>query len=191
MEQLMKKNVNLLSALFAALLLVGVVLACKSTSTDETEKANKLVNEGNAAIEDGKKLLNEAEDKKNTMLHTNVAQLGEARTLANEAIREYDQAEEKCKDAVAKYDEASKLKTDDKFKEYLSLKVKEYNKRAEMIEALKATPQALIDSQNRAAFVSRANAATEKATRLGEEADDLAGQAGKIQKDNPNSFKKS
>jgi len=101
------------------------------------------------------------------MLHTNVAQLGEARTLANEAIREYDQAEEKCRDAVAKYDEASKLKTDDKFKEYLSLKVKEYNKRAEMIEALKATPQALIDSQNRAAFVSRANAATEKATRLG------------------------
>lgn len=187
----MKTNRNIASGLLAALVLVSVILACKGTTSDETEKANKLVDEGNAAIAEGKKILNEAEDKKNTMLHTNVAQLGEARTLANEAIRDYDQAEEKCKDAAAKYDEASKLKTDDKFKEYLSLKVKEYNKRAEMVEAMKATPQALIDSQTRAAFVSRANAANEKATRLGKEADDLSAQADKIQKDNPQSFKKS
>jgi len=185
----MKKNVSLLSALFAALLLVGVVLACKSTSTDETEKANKLVNEGNVAIEDGKKLLNEAEDKKNTMLHTNVAQLGEARTLANEAIREYDQAEEKCKDAVAKYDEASKLKTDDKFKEYLSLKVKEYNKRAELVQTAKGVPQALIDSESRQGWITKANSVNEQVDKLSKEADDFAAQADKIQKDNPNIFK--
>ena len=43
-----------------------------------------------------------AEEKKNTMLHTNVSQLGEARTIANEAIKAYDQAEDKAKEAAAR-----------------------------------------------------------------------------------------
>jgi len=186
----MKLNKNISSALFTVLLLVAVVLACNKTA-DETDKANKLVDEGNAVVQDGKKFLTDAEEKKATMLRTNVSQLAEARTLANESIRAYDQAEEKCKDAAAKYGEASKLKINDKFKEYLALKVKEYNKRAELVETLKSTPQALIDSQSRSSFISRANAATEKAERLGKEADDLSAQAEKIQKDNPDSFKKS
>ncbi len=165
----MKLNKNISSALFTVLLLVAVVLACNKTA-DETDKANKLVDEGNAVVQDGKKFLTDAEEKKATMLRTNVSQLAEARTLANESIRAYDQAEEKWKDAAAKYGEASKLKINDKFKEYLAL---------------------LIDSQSRSSFISRANAATEKAERLGKEADDLSAQAEKIQKDNPDSFKKS
>lgn len=186
----MKTNKNIFSALFAALLLVAIVLACRSAA-DETDKANKLVNEGNTAIEDGKKDLKDAEEKKDQMLRMNVSQLAEARTTANEALRAYDQAEEKCKDAAAKFEEASKLKINEKFKDYLALKVKEYNKRAELVETLKSTPQALIDSQSRSSFISRANAATQKAERLGKEADDLSAQAEKIQKDNPDSFKKS
>jgi len=186
----MKISRNISNALFAGLLLVAVVLACGG-ATDETDQANKLVNEGNTAIEDGKKYLKDAEEKKDQMLHLNVSQLGEARTTANEAIRAYDRAEEKCKDAAGKFEEASKLKINDKFKEYLSLKVKEFNTRAALVETLKSTPQALIDSQSRASFISRANAATQKAERLGKEADDLSAQAEKIQKDNPDSFKKS
>jgi hypothetical protein len=186
----MKTNRNVFSILCAALFFVTFVLAC-GIAADETEKANKLVNEGNTAIEDGKKFLKDAEEKKDDMLHMNVSRLGEARTTANEAIRAYDQAEEKCKDAAAKFEEASKLKINDKFKDYLALKVKEYSKRADLVEALKSTPQALIDSQSRASFISRANAATQKAERLGKEADDLSVQAEKVQKDNPDSFKKS
>jgi hypothetical protein len=186
----MKMNKSIFSGLFAGLLLVAVVSAC-GVLADQTDKANKLVNEGNNAIEEGKKYLKDAEDKKDQMLHMNVSHLGEARTTANEAIRAYDQAEEKCKDAAAKFEEAGKLKINDKFKDYLALKVKEYNKRAELVEALKSTPQALIDSQSRSSFISRANAATQKAERLGKEADDLSAQAEKIQKDSPDSFKKS
>jgi len=165
-------------------------LACSGGSADETDKANKLVDEGNAAINEGKKFVADAEQKKDKMLHTNVSQLGEARTIANEAIRAYDQAEDKAKEAAAKFEEASKLKINDKFKEYLALKVKEFNKRAELVEALKSTPQALIDSQSRSSFISRANAATQKAERLNKDANDLEAQADKVQKDNPDSFKK-
>ena len=186
---MMKLKPSYTRSLMAGLFFLAVVLACGST--DETDKANKLVNEGNKAIEEGKKLAASAEAKKSKMLQTNVAQLSDARTTANEAIRDYDQAQEKVKEAAAKFEEASKLQINDKFKEYLSLKVKEFNKRAELLEALKAIPQALIDSQNRQSFISRANEATQKAERLSKEADDLEAQADKIQSDNPNSIKKS
>jgi predicted acylesterase/phospholipase RssA len=185
----MKINRSVASALLAGGLLLGVVLACGSA--DETDQANKLVAEGNSAIDEGKKFFKDAEEKKNQMLQTNVSQLAEARTLANEAIRGYDQAEEKAKEAAGKFEEASKLKISDKFKEYLTLKVKEFNKRAELIEAARGIPQALIDSQSRSAFISRANAATQKGDRLNQEASDLSDQADKIQKDNPDAFKKS
>src|SRR5689334_5392124 len=183
------KNQTVSNALLAGLLLLGVVLACGSG--DETEKANKLVNEGNAAIEEGKKHVTDGEQKKNKMLQMPVAQLADARSLAKEAIRDYDQAEQKAKEAAGKFDEASKLKVNDKFKEYLSLKVKEFNKRAELVEALKGAPQALIDSENRASFITHANEANQKAERLAKEADDLEAQADKLQKDNPDSIKKT
>jgi hypothetical protein len=174
---------------FMALFLLGAaVLAC--SSGNETEKANKLGDEGNAAVEEGKKFYADAEAKKQQMLETKVSQLAEARTLAKEAIAAYDKAEDKCKEAAKKYDEASKLKISDKFKEYLGLKTKEYNKRAELVEAAKGTPQALIDSESRTSFISRANANNDKVAKLIKEADELAGQAKKIETDNPDMFKK-
>jgi SMC interacting uncharacterized protein involved in chromosome segregation len=189
-----KMNRSVSSALVAGLLLLGIVLACGGGGDDETEKANKLVEqEGNAAVEDAKKYLTDAEEKKNRMLHTditNASKLAEARATANEAIRAYDQGEDKLKEAVAKFEEASKLKISDKYKEYLTLRIKEKNKRVELIEALKDIPQALIDSQNRSSFTSRANAATQEAERLMKEANDLEAQAEKLEKDNPDIFKK-
>src|SRR5882672_2609087 len=176
------------SAWLALFLLLAAVLAC--SSGDETKKANEIGDQGNAAVEEGKKFYADAEDKKQKMLHTDVSELAEARTLAKEAIVAYDKAEDKCKEAARKYDEASKLKVSDKFKEYLGVKAKEYNKRAELVEAAKGTPQALIDSESRASFIARANDNTEKLDKLIKEADDLAGQAKKIETDNPDMFKK-
>jgi len=177
-----------LSTFMALLVLVAAVLAC--STGDETEKANKIGDEGNAAVQEGKKYFTDAEEKKQKMLHTDVSELAEARTLAKEAIASYDKAEEKCKEAARKYAEASKLKISDKFKEYLGIKVKEYNKRAELVEASKGTAQALIDSESRSSFISRANTNTEKVDKLAKEADDLAAQATKLEKDNPDMFKK-
>jgi len=184
----MKMNQQISNMLIAGLLLLGVVLACSSGF--ETEKANQLVAQGNSAIDEGKKFFADAEEKKNRMLRMDISHLADARTIANEAIKAYDQAGEKAKAAAGKFEEASNLKISDKFKEYLTLKVKEFNKRSELIEAAKGIPQALIDSQSRSAFVSSANAATEKGNRLNKEASDLSDQADKLQKDNPDIFKK-
>ncbi len=179
---------NTATAFIASALLFGVVLAC-SSSGNETEKANKLVDEGNAAVQDAKKSITEAEDLKQKMLHTDVSQLSEARATAKDTIAAYEKAETKCKEAAAKYDEASRLKLGDKFKEYLALKVKEYNKRAEMVAMAKGVPQALIDSESREGWINKANDINDKVDKLRQEADDIATRADKIQKDNPDIFK--
>jgi len=184
-----KMNPSHSTMFMALMLLLAAVLACSGSIGNETEKANKLVTEGNAAVEDAKKFVTEAEGKKTRMLRTKISEIAEARTLAKEAITAYDKAEDKCKEAAKKYDEASKLRINDKFKEYLTLKVKEYNKRAEVVETAKATPQALIDSENQKSFIARANANNEKVDALGKEAEALASQSDKLQKDNPDIFK--
>ena len=129
------------------------------------------------------------EAKKAQMMKTDMRRLAEARVTAAEAIAAYDKAAEKCKEAAQKYDEASRLSISDKFKEYLILKVKEYNKRAEMVATAKGTPQALIESTNRSSFVIRANSNNNKVDQLYKEAEDIGAQADKLQKDNPNIFK--
>lgn len=177
------------TAVMALLLLVAAVLACSKTGGDETEKANKLVAEGNSAVGEARKYVAEAGEKLNKMLKTPVAKLKEAQATAAEAITAYDNAKGKCKEASKKFEEASKLKIKDKFREYLTLKVKEFDKRAELVETAKGTPQALIDAKNRVSFVSEANANNERVARLTKEADDLAAQADKLQKDNPDSIK--
>ena len=171
----------------AGLLLIAAVLAC--SSGNETDKANKLVDEGNAAVTEAKKQIADAEEKKDNMLKMDVSQLAEARSTAKDAIAAYDKAEEKCKEAVSKYDEASRLKLNDKFKEYLALKVKEYNKRVELIEAAKGLPQALVESESRKGWIDRANSINDKVAKLAKEADDYAAQADKLQKDNADIFK--
>src|SRR5262245_46136476 len=183
---MIRKSQSLKMSLALALL-VAVVLAC--SSGNETEKANKLVDEGNAAVQEAKKNITEAENLKQKMLKNDVSHLDEARETAREAIAAYEKAEAKCKEAASKYDEASRLKLSDKFKEYLSLKVKEYNKRAELVQTAKGVPQALIDSESRQGWINKANSVNAKVDQLSKEADDLASQADKLQKDNPDIFK--
>lgn len=181
-----------LNAIMAVFLMVVAVLAC--SLGDETDKANKLVDEGNAAVQEANKYVTEAEEKKQKMYNAvpsikTDAQLEQARALAKEAIAAYDKAKEKCDAVAKKYEEASNLKIKDKFKEYLTLKAKEWKKRAETVETAKGTPQALIDSENGGIYTTKANANNEKVDKLSKEANDFASQAEKLQKENKDVFK--
>ena len=57
----MKTNQRHSSTFLALLMLVAAVLACSSGL--ETEKANKIGDEGNAAVAEGKKFYSDAEAK--------------------------------------------------------------------------------------------------------------------------------
>jgi hypothetical protein len=167
----------------ALMALLTFALACHFG--DETDKANKLIEEGNAAITEGDKIFNDA-NSKFTGLDPSQAN---AKATAQEVIDGFDKAAGKARDAAQKFEEASKLKVDDKFKEYLSLKSKEFAKKAEQIDAAKGLPKALIDSSDEAAYTAQVTQINDRIEKLDKEWKDLAAQAEKIRQDNKDKFK--
>jgi hypothetical protein len=186
------KHRRLTSGIMALTLMSAAVLAC--SFGDETDKANKLVDEGNSAVQEVKTNVLEANEIKDKMIRAETsiktdADLERARSLAKDAVAAYAKAAQKCSEVSKKYDEASNLKINDKFKEYLTLKVREWKQRTELIETAKGIPQALIDSSDRAGFETKVKATDEKIDKLSTDADALSGQADKLQSDNKDIFK--
>jgi hypothetical protein len=112
-------------------------------------------------------------------------------TEAKGIIADLEKARDGYTDAGTKFLEASKLKLQDKFKEYLDAKGQEMKKRGEMADALIGEPRALIDSTNPHDFQTKATESIKKVQSLKKEADDLEAKADKIYKENQSMFKKS
>lgn len=163
------------NAFFALTLMLTFILACSALS-DDTEKANKLVAEGNTAIDEGNKLATEADAKGD-------------KASAQDAINTLNKAGEKYREAAKKFDEASKLKINDKFKEYLSLKSQEFNKRAEMMEVAKKNSQAMLDSDDPETLMTKVQENKTQVEKLDKEAKDLETKADKIRTDNKDLIK--
>jgi hypothetical protein len=180
------------TAVLAFLLLLTFTLACNMG--DETDKANKLVSEGNAAIDEGNKLATEAGAKNDKVFDALSAEDFEASkasqtAAAKEAVDGLTKAAAKYRDASKKFDEASKLKIDDKFKEYLSLKSQEFSKRAELMDVGKGNAQALLNSEDMASMSSAITANKTKYEALDKESKDLESKAEKIRTDNKDKIK--
>jgi len=183
----------------------GVVLSCLLTlalglaaacNMYETDKSNKLVDAANVSIKDANDKLQAGTSKLGTM-EAAVPQLEDEegleklRTEAKAIIADLEKARDGYTDAGNKFAEASKLKLQDKLKEYYDFKGKSMKKLGEAADALIAEPRALIDSTNREDFKQKAEAATTKAENLKKEADDLESKAGKIMEENKALFKQS
>ncbi|MDX6694019.1 MAG: hypothetical protein QOF02_1622 [Blastocatellia bacterium] len=170
----------------ALMCLLTFALACNLG--DETDKANKLIEEGNAAITEGDKIFNEANNKL-TALDAN-ADKDKATAEAQQVMDDFDKTAAKAREAAKKFDEASKLKVDDKFKEYLTLKSKEFTKKAEQVEAAKDLPKAMLDSSDAAAMNAKVAEINARIEKLDKEWKDLAAQADKVREDNKDKFQK-
>jgi hypothetical protein len=180
------------NALLALLAMIGLVLAC-SGGGDETDKANKLVAEANTAIEAGNKLTVETGRKNDKIFDElkpdNFAEDKERlRSAIKEAIDGYTQSADKFREAAKKFEEASKLKINDKFKEYLVLKSQEFNKNAELMEAARAMPQAVQDSEDGDALRSKIKENKERYDKLEKEAKELSDKAEKVRSENKDKF---
>ena len=181
------------NTILALMLLVGFVLACSSTGGNETEKANKLVAEANTAIEAGNKAAVEA-SRKNDQIFDEIK--GDSfeedkerlKPRVKEAIDGFTQAADKFREAAKKFEEASKLKINDKFSEYLALKSQEFNKNAEQMEAARAMPQAVLDSDDAQALSQKIKDNKERYTKLEKEARELSDKAEKVRAENKDKF---
>jgi uncharacterized protein YoxC len=174
-------------------LTLGFAVACNMY---ETDKANKLVDAANTSIKDA----NDKMDKGTTTLQqveTAVPQiedqegLDKARAMAKDSIASLEKARDGYTDAGSKFADASKLKLQDKFKEYLDLKGQEMKKRGEMVAALLGEPQALLSSDNREAYEKTAADVTAKVQSIKKDVDALEAKANKIYEDNKAIFKQS
>lgn len=180
------------NALLALALLIGLILACNAAG-DETDKANSLVAEANTAIDAGNKAAIEA-GKKNDRIFDELkdATFAEDRdrlkTTIKEAVDGFTQSAEKFREAAKKFEEASKLKVNDKFKEYLVLKSQEFNKNAEQVEAARAMPQAVLDSEDPDALRQKIRDNKTIIDRLEKEAKDLSDKAEKVRAENKDKF---
>jgi hypothetical protein len=174
-------------------LALGFAAACNMY---ETDKANKLVDAANVSIKDANDK-SQSGTTKLQALETAVPEIEDEQALekwrgeAKNIIAELEKARDGYKDAGGKFTDASKLKLQDKFKEYLDAKGKEMTKRGEMVDALIGEPRAFIDSTNREDYQKKSADVTTKYQSLKKEADDLEAKAVKIYEENKSIFKQS
>lgn len=183
-----------------------VLLAAFAAACMETEKANKLIDVGNAAFTEGNKLLEEASAKNNKVVdllsaaasksHDEEEEPGPAantqaiKTTAQAAIDDFDKSAAKFREAAAKFDEASKLKVPDKMKEYWTLKSQAFTKLAERADVMKGNCKAVMVTDDNAALAKTFGENKERIDKLYKDATDLSEKANKIQQDNKDIFKK-
>lgn len=174
--------------------MMGLSLGCGLGG--QIDEANKLVDEANAII----KVYNEDSVKSGKMV---VDLLGENLKKADD-LEEYkktnkskfdelvslsEKLEKSGADATGKFDQASKLKLDDKFKEYLTLKVQEMNKRGEIDKQTTTFVKAFLDAKDFEKVDSLIGDYNKKSADTQKAADDLMNKANQITKDNPSVFK--
>jgi peptidoglycan hydrolase CwlO-like protein len=180
-----RKKLYLLIALIA-LSVFGISCA--------TSKANKFIEEGNAAVKEGEQLATEA-DAKITALAGNLDKFPENRDelkgTAQEIIDRLDKSIAKLREAASKFNEGSQTNLDAPLKEYLSLKSQEFSKHAEHLEALKGIPNSVTDAsiEDRAALDAKFAQIKERVDGLEKEWTDLSNRADKIQEQNKDKFK--
>jgi len=174
----------------AAVLLLSVAAlpACA------TRQANKLIDEGNAAVKEAEKFATDADAKINEIA-AGLAEFPENRdqlkTPAQAALDNLDKGIAKLREAASKFDEGSKTNLDAPLKEYLSLKSQEFAKHAEHLETLKGIPNAITDTSvtDREVLNTKFAEIKERVEKLEQEWTDLSQRADKIQEANKDKFK--
>lgn len=183
-----------LTGILAVLMLIFMGLAC---SGDETEKANGLVDEANKFITEANKNVEQAGtkggefDKKVAAMKEEDDKKDVSDFSKKELVPIYDSMKDNFQKASEKFEAASKLKLNDKFKEYLETKAAEMKKRADYANELKTIPKALDDAKNKKDYEDAVAKALENIKKIQKDAQDLADKATKIQKDNPNVMKQN
>lgn len=162
----------------------------------QEDEANKLVNEANASIDKAKandakigslskELLGEAwmnaED--------NVKYVADNKAKFDELVGLDEQNEKAMTEAAGKFDQASKLKVDDKFKEYLGVKSQQLKKLGEKYKSEVTFLKALLAEQDSDKAGKLSEDYAKKSAEIMKEIAELTAKADKIMKDNPTVFK--
>ena len=179
--------------LLALTIVINLLSACGSGGADETAKANQLIAEANTAIDAGN-VSALAASKKNDWIFQEIRDTTFAddkvrlKAAATETIDGFNQSAAKFREAARKFEEASRLRVNDKFKEYLLLKSQEFNRNAEKMETAAAIPQAVLDSDTIETLRQKFDENKTRYEQLEKEGKELADRAEKVRAENKDQF---
>ena len=180
----------------AALALALVILAPGCGLADETKRANELVDESNKAAEAANKSLQEGLTiHQQIFSEANIFGFpGNRDALKGHAQREVEllsQSALSFREAANKYEEASRLRLNEQFKQYLSLKAQETRKQAEQSESIREMAQVVLDDSitDLNAYVLKLDDIRIRVQKAGKEQKELKDQAEKIRAENQGKIK--
>lgn len=182
-------------ALMSVVAAVIAVLLLGCGTRDDTDRANKLVDEGNAEVESAKKLAEEGVLKYTQAFDFDAdtdtsADWEKSKPTATESSDLLDKAAASFDRAADKFAQASKLNVDAKFKQYLDLKARSSRLRAEHYRIVRERPQSLLDASIRDGdtLVSKLNENEARAQKIAAESEKLEADAEKIRQENTDMF---
>jgi tetratricopeptide (TPR) repeat protein len=179
------------NAALALLLLASFALGCSALTNlgkSSSDEANKLVQSAADDLEEIDKIDQEASDKQDQL---NDAQkdknVDEVKRIIGELIGDIDRGLERGNSAVDKIDRASKLTTNDKRKEFLTLKAQAFSKDIDAFKSLREAAVIARDNytanglpeDKRKEYVNKVNAykkMRQEARDIHRKADDIARQ---------------
>ena len=173
-------------------LLALVASGCGGASTsDQTEEANKLVDEMNAVKEKAATLARQATEKGEEIEQKDVEKEGEQiKALAGEQVNRYREAAAAYRDAAEHAEQASKLRTDAWFKDYLALNARHLRKVAEVLDVGREEAEAWINENALDDIADRREQTEERAAKLSKEVEELAQQIQKIEDEHKDDIRK-
>ncbi len=190
------KRINTLNTLL--MLATAFVLIIGCSGGNQQAEANKIVDTANKKLDETKELYSKTEARNSTLFSANIQTVqqlfsykakmgGEAKSI----VADYEKVAENLKDIAKQYDEISRLKVDDKYKEYAKLKSDEFAKRAEAVGVRKGNALAFAEIDNPKTMTEKFGENNTKSDKLFKDAEDIAGKAKKIEEDNKEIFKQS
>jgi uncharacterized phage infection (PIP) family protein YhgE len=139
-----------IDAALALLLVVSCALGCsalKNLAKNPSQEVNDLVRSAADDLEEIDKIDQEASEKQDQLNDAlNAKNVADVKRITNELIDDLDKGLERGNSAVDKIDRASKLTTDDKRKEFLSLKAQAFRKDIDAFKVLREAAITLRDN---------------------------------------------
>jgi hypothetical protein len=168
-----------------------VTPGCKyfsKAADDQTKEANKLQEEADQLAAKVDEAYNQTTQKEEAFKAEKKAKTRQQ--LNDEEAAIFDQAVADAKSAAEKYEQASKLKVDEKYKQFLDLRAQLLRKEGAHLAALKELPSARKDASLKGKTLRDKQADIKtRSEKLKKEVDDLKTQADKMQKENGDKFK--
>lgn len=175
------------------LLVIGLILGCGLT--DQTEDANKIVAEANTMIMAN----NQQTIAANAQLQQLVTAMSSAASFESykkenkakfdDLMAKYSEMEKNEATIVEKFRQASQFKLNEKYKQYLELKVQEFSKQAEATKLVSPLIKSFLETNDTQKINAQLDAYDAKNEAIGKEALAIQAQADQIAKDNPTLIK--